>query len=177
MLLGCCLFGWSCTSVKSGTADPGWKTFLQERLPLLGHRNWIVVTDMAYPLQTKPGVEMVFAPESYAEVLSFVRRSIEEADHVYPHVYQDQELAYLQEDQCAGIEAFRTSVDGVLVADSVMALPHERLLGKLDSISTLYRVLVVKTSLTMPYTSTFFELDCRYWDAGQQKKLSGRMVE
>ena len=30
-----------------------WQTVLQEKLPLLGHRNWIVITDMAYPLQAK----------------------------------------------------------------------------------------------------------------------------
>lgn len=34
---------------KTSVAD--WKESLQEKLPLLGHRNWIVVTDMAYPLQ------------------------------------------------------------------------------------------------------------------------------
>lgn len=28
-----------------------WQSKLQEKLPLLGHRNWIVITDMAYPLQ------------------------------------------------------------------------------------------------------------------------------
>ena len=28
-----------------------WQTILQDKLPLLGHRNWIVITDMAYPLQ------------------------------------------------------------------------------------------------------------------------------
>ena len=44
-----------------------WQTVLQDKLPLLGHRNWIVITDMAYPLQTREGITTLYANEPYTE--------------------------------------------------------------------------------------------------------------
>ena len=34
-----------------------WRERLTEELPVLGHRNWIVVADAAYPAQCRPGIE------------------------------------------------------------------------------------------------------------------------
>ena len=56
-----------------------WKVVLEEKMPLIGHRNWIVVTDMAYPLQTDPGIITVFAPEPYEQVLAKVNGMIKKA--------------------------------------------------------------------------------------------------
>ena len=42
-------------------AADNWKETLRKELPLLGHRNWIVVADSAYPLQTAPGIETIRA--------------------------------------------------------------------------------------------------------------------
>jgi len=44
------------------TAPPSpsdWKAKVAETIPLLGHRNWILVVDSAYPLQSSPGVETI----------------------------------------------------------------------------------------------------------------------
>ena len=39
-------------------ANPSsWQMKVQEELPLLGHRNWIVIVDSAYPLQTSRGLK------------------------------------------------------------------------------------------------------------------------
>lgn len=51
-------------SVTYKQDSAGWQTVLQEKLPLLGHRNWIVITDMAYPLQTKEGITTLYTSES-----------------------------------------------------------------------------------------------------------------
>ena len=40
-------------------ATPDWNQRLAEAMPLLGHRNWILVVDSAYPLQISPGIETV----------------------------------------------------------------------------------------------------------------------
>ena len=50
-------------SGKSMKENPksDWEERLEAELPLLGHRNWIVVTDMAYPLQSAPGIETIYA--------------------------------------------------------------------------------------------------------------------
>jgi len=37
-------------------------------------------------------------------------------------------------------------------------------------------VLVIKTDMTIPYTSVFFELDCGYWDSDAEKRLREGML-
>ena len=57
-------------------------------MPLLGHRNWIVVTDMAYPLQTNPGVLTLDATaDDFPTVLRTIRGELDSASHVVAHVY------------------------------------------------------------------------------------------
>jgi hypothetical protein len=51
------------TLINSSIASESWKAELKKELPLLGHRNWIVVADSAYPLQTSPGIETITANE------------------------------------------------------------------------------------------------------------------
>ena len=67
ILLAACQPAISHTTQKDDDKVADWKTFLKEELPLLGHRNWIVVTDMAYPLQTNPGIKTIFAAEPFTE--------------------------------------------------------------------------------------------------------------
>ncbi len=38
-------------------------------------------------------------------------------------------------------------------------------------VSSLCRVVIIKTPLTLPYTSTFFNLDCGYWDTDREAKI------
>ncbi len=140
-------------------------------MPLLGHRNWIVVTDMAYPLQTNPGIDTFYAPEPYAEVVGTVARMLSEAPHVSPHIYQDTEQLAMSESLCDGWNDYRRSLAAALDMGEVVYLPHEDLIRRLDEVSSLCKVVIIKTSLTIPYTSTFFELDCGYWDACREKAI------
>ena len=41
----------------------------------------------------------------------------------------------------------------------------------LDQSAQLFRVLIIKTEMTIPYTSVFFELDCGYWNADAEQRL------
>lgn len=139
---------------KTSVAD--WKESLQEKLPLLGHRNWIVVTDMAYPLQADPGIITLYAPETFGNVAAFVMDRIRRSEHVFAHIYQDREQLALTEELCPGVTAYRNSLSKVLDgSEKVTFLPHEELISKLDSVSKLYQVVVIKTALTLPYTSIF----------------------
>ena len=87
----------------------------------------------------------------------------------------------LTEELCPGVTAYRNSLSKVLDgSEKVTFLPHEELISKLDSVSKLYQVVVIKTALTLPYTSIFFELDCKYWDAVREvtvRKLSMDAVD
>lgn len=170
-LVVCVLFSACCNQAEKQEIKPDWQEVLQEKLPLLGHRNWIVVTDMAYPLQSKPGILTLFAEEPYEEVLAHVQQTLGKAPHVYAHVYQDQELSLLKDDLCPGIDLFRLQLKDVLSGSEVTAIPHEQLIARLDSASQLFQVVIIKTNLAKPYTSTFFELDCKYWNAEKQEAL------
>ena len=53
MLLNSCNLQQPACAEGTAAATCSWQTILQDKLPLLGHRNWVVITDMAYPLQAK----------------------------------------------------------------------------------------------------------------------------
>ena len=154
--------------------DAGWKEELREKMPLLGHRNWIVVTDMAYPLQSKEGITTLFAEEPYQEVLSFVTTLIEETPHTFAHTYLDKELSFLTDNIAPGIDSLKNEIEEIL-KNGATFMEHEELIKKLDEMSRLYQIVIVKTPLTIPYTSVFFELYCKYWSTEQQKKLELQM--
>jgi hypothetical protein len=150
-----------------------WKEELKEALPLLGHRNWIVVTDMAYPLQTAQGIKTLYTDESCMEVLTFVFNEIEKAPHIKPLIYQDKELTYLDDKDAEGADLLREQMQ-TLLGNQVTPVPHEQLIARLDEVSRMFNVLILKTNLTIPYTSTFFELDCNYWNGEKEKALQKR---
>lgn len=149
-------------------AEADWKEVLTEQMPLLGHRNWIVVTDMAYPLQTNPGITTLLASEPYDEVIRTVDSLIKNAPHVFAHIYQDREQQALSEELAPGWDDYKARMNEVLDLGDVQFVPHEELIKRLDSVSNLCKVVIMKTTLTIPYTSTFFELDCNYWDAERE---------
>ena len=154
----------SCGKEKiDSNGKESWQTELEAQLPLLGHRNWIVVTDMAYPLQSRTGVQTLYADAPYEEVLRFVDQTIAQHPHVSQIVYQDEELNALDETLCPGIDAFKESVASVLGKEAITYIPHEQLIARLDSVSQTFQVVIIKTNLLKPYTSTFFELGCKYW--------------
>ena len=171
ILLAACQPAITHTTQKDDDKVADWKTFLKEELPLLGHRNWIVVTDMAYPLQTNPGIKTIFAAEPYEEVVETVNSMIEEAPHVFAHIYQDQEQQALSEELVPGWDEYKARMSQALDLSNVRWMPHEELIARLDEVSRLCQVVIIKTSLTIPYTSTFFELDCGYWDGERERKI------
>ena len=156
-------------SAATPTTDTtaAWVTTLQERLPLLGHRNWIVITDMAYPLQANPSIETLYSGESYERTLATVWEAVARQPHIAAHVYQDLESQRLTEAVRPGIEDYRSETARLLGQGTVSYRPHEELILHLDSVSRLYRVVIVKSRSTLPYTTTFLELDCKYWNAAQ----------
>ena len=52
---------------------------------------------------------------------------------------------------------------------------HEELIARLDKAAATFNVLVLKTTLTLPYTSVFVELECGYWSGDAEKRLREAM--
>ena len=83
-----------------------WTHELDRVLPLLGHRNWILVVDKAYPLQSSPGITTIDTQASLTAVLEKVVASVKTSTHVNPIFYTDKELGFISEDLAPGVEAF-----------------------------------------------------------------------
>ena len=148
-----------------------WKQRLGDLLPLLGHRNWIVVADAAYPAQSNPGIETIVSGDDQIQVVRHVQDAITSSSHVRANVYADMELAHVPESDAPGIEDYRRQLVEALRGARVAYIPHEQIIQKLDQSAQLFRILLIKTDMTIPYTSVFFELDCGYWNIEAEQRL------
>jgi len=153
----------------------GWESVITDRLSAMGHRNWIVVADSAYPKQVAAGVETVPTGEDHFLVLKTVLDAISAAEHVRPIVHLDAELQYLGEDDAPGIEAFRKDLAQQLKGQDVQSHSHEEIIGKLDEAGKSFHVLLLKSNLTLPYTTVFLQLDCGYWSDEAEQNLRRSM--
>jgi hypothetical protein len=157
-------------------ANPtSWQTKVQQELPLLGHRNWIVIVDSAYPLQTSPGIETVDTGADQLTVVREVLHSIADSRHVRPIVFMDAELPFLSEREAPGVTKYRSEITSVLGNLPVQSVLHEQLIQKMNQTSNSFHVLILKTTLTVPYTSVFLRLDCKYWSDADEQKLRQEM--
>jgi hypothetical protein len=167
-LLGAVLMA---TMTPAAEPPADWRKLLAERLPALGHRNWVVVADSAYPAQTSPGIETVVTGEDHLTVLSAVLEQMGRAKHLRPVVLLDAELARIPEADAPGIDRLRGELADRLKAYKPRPVLHEELIGRLDKAGEKFRVLVLKTNLALPYTSVFLELDCGYWKPEAEARL------
>jgi len=152
-----------------------WEKILEERLPLFGHRNWIVVADAAYPSQSSPGIETIVTGVSQQIAIKKVLARLRACKHINPIVHVDRELALVDEKDAPGIDSYRNWLKGALKGLSVTMTPHEEIISSLDRAARMFSVLIVKSNLTIPYTSVFIELGCGYWDTASEARLRSRM--
>jgi L-fucose mutarotase/ribose pyranase (RbsD/FucU family) len=160
------------TSTLSQTA---WQEALHKCLPLFGHRNWIVVADAAYPLQSRNGVKTLVSDAEHIDVVKAVLAAIQAAEHIRPIVYMDLELDFVAESDAPGVSKLRKQLQTCFDQAAVHRMPHDEIIKKLDQTGSIFEVLVVKSSLTLPYTSVFLELDCGYWNEAAEQRLRKMM--
>jgi len=160
-------------AIVCGCAGPGeaWRARLEGELPRMGHRNWIVVADSAYPLQSAAGIETVVTGSGQIEVVDHVLKQIAKAPHVQAIVLLDAELDSVSEEDAPGVTAYREELKKLLEGRKVAAMPHEEIIAKLDEAAKLFKILLLKTDMVLPYTSVFLELDCGYWGAEKEGRL------
>ena len=148
-----------------------WEKALRQSLPLYGHRNWIVIADSAYPNHSNPGIETIATGTDHLEVLKRVLAVLAIQQHVRPVIYTDYELARLSETDAPGVNVYRLTLSSLLGKQSNQALPHDEIISRLDKAATLFRVLILKTTLCIPYTSVFLNLECGYWTTDAEARL------
>jgi hypothetical protein len=152
-----------------------WQTRVAQVMPLLGHRNWIMIVDSAYPLQSSTGVETLETNADQLDVLRKVLATIDASIQVRPIVYMDAELPYVSEKDAPGVTAYRAGVKSVLGGRAITPLPHEQIIAKVDEVGKTFHILVLKTTMTVPYTSVFLQLNCKYWSDDAEAELRKAM--
>ena len=92
-----------------------------------------------------------------------------------PVVFIDRELKYVPEQRARGIGNYREKLKQALIKRSVSELPHDEIIEQIDEAGQTFRVLLIKTDLTLPYTSVFIRLDAGYWSSEDEKELRAAM--
>jgi hypothetical protein len=164
-------------TVLSAQPDPppNWRAKVNAVMPLLGHRNWILIVDSAYPLETSPGIETIDTDAHQLEVVQYVLEAINASIHVSPLIYMDSELPFVSDEDAPGASNYRRQVGDLLHNYPVASLPHDTILSNIDQAGQKFQVLVLKTRMTTPYSSVFIRLDCKYWTGEAEKRLRAKM--
>lgn len=136
----------------------------------LGHRNWIVIADSAFPDMVAPGIETVVGYD-----LETVFHAVTRKPHVRAEIILDAELDFLSEEDAPGVDAFRTRLAQLLEDEAPTRLPHAEILALMDEMGRTYRIVVIKTDLNVPYASVFLRLDCGYWSPESEAGLRARI--
>jgi hypothetical protein len=157
------------------TKAPVWTDALAAYLPALGHRNWIVVADSAFPLQISPGIETLVSNEDHFTVLDKVLKAVDAAKHIRPKVYLDKELSFVTEGLAPGADDARRRLEEALKGRGALPVLHEELIARLDQAGKTFKVVMIKTTLAVPYTSVFLELDCGYWGPEAEARMREKM--
>jgi L-fucose mutarotase/ribose pyranase (RbsD/FucU family) len=163
------------TGFTAAAQQPEWQTRLAHVLPLMGHRNWIMIVDSAYPLQSSTGVETLETNTDQVEVIRNVLGAIDSSIHVRPIVYMDAELPFVPEKDAPGVTAYRGAIKTLLAGQKITSLPHEQIIAKVDEVGKTFHIVVLKTTMTVPYTSVFLQLNCKYWSDDAEAQLRKAM--
>jgi len=161
---------------SASLSSAGWKSKVAQAMPLLGHRNWILIVDSAYPLQSSPGIETIETNASLPEVLQSVLAIVNKAPHVRPDLFMDAELPFVPDADAPGASTYREQIARTLTSYKIQSLPHEKLIANIDEASKTFRVLVLKTNMTIPYSSVFMRLNCRYWSDEAEARMRAKMA-
>lgn len=160
---------------KLNAGASSWKQEVDKTLPLLGHRNWIIVVDKAFPLQNSAGMQIINTNELLLPVLKYLIQQTNAATHIKPIIYGDKELSFITEQQAPGVTQFLIDRQQLFNGQLVQTILHDSVFAKLDDAAKLFKVIVLKTNETIPYTSVFLQLDCAYWSADKEKQLRSKM--
>ena len=91
-------------------------------------------------------------------------------------IYTDKELGFITQELVPEIENYRKSLAGIIGNSNIQVLLHDSVFVKIDEASKLFKTLVLKTNETIPYSSVFLQLDCKYWSPDQESQLRELML-
>jgi L-fucose mutarotase/ribose pyranase (RbsD/FucU family) len=152
-----------------------WQSHVKDELDLMGHRNWILIVDSAYPQQVGAGIEIIETNADQFDVVRTVLDGIKNSIHVRPIVFMDAELPFVSDQKAPGVSNYRAQITTLLGDYKVTSRLHQSLIDEVAKDGERYRVLILKTNLAIPYTSLFIHLDCKYWSSDDERSLREEM--
>lgn len=154
-----------------------WRDEFVAEMPMLGHRNWVVIADAAFPQQCSAGMKMLYADASLLDAATEILSIVKQAKHVRSRIMTDLELDALDDVLCPGVEQFRRDLDRLVSGHGGrLPVPHEDILKQMSEVGKTYTILMIKTPMTIPYTSVFIDLQCGYWSDSAEAQMRARMV-
>jgi len=171
-----------CATVLVGCAshvepESPWKDSIRNELGYLGARNWVVISEAAFPIYSRRGLRVIQVDADIPEVLDGLEEVIEEKHHVQPRVYVTTEVGEVPYDYAPGIKAHKKDLETALHGRETVQLDNDILMKLMNNTSKTYRVLVIKTRTALPYSSIFVELGSGYWSADSEVVLRKKMEQ
>lgn len=152
-----------------------WVKQMESTIKAFGHRNWVLVADSAFPMLSSPGITMLVTDADHVDTLRGVLECINSCPHIRPVIHLDAELQYIEEQDAPGITTLRQQFNQLLNGLEVRREPHLELIRRVSDAARSFQVLVLKTNITLPYTTVFIELECGYWDEVRENRLRSTM--
>ncbi len=154
----------------------GWKARVATELPLLGHRNWILIVDSAYPLQVSPGIETIETNANQLDVVRYVLNTVNHSIHVRPYIFMDAELPFVPDQDAPGASAYRAQIGALLGGYHVHSELHDKVIAEIGETGKSFKVLILKTNMTVPYSSVFIQLRAKYWSDAAETRMREKMA-
>ena len=155
--------------------DGSIQSVLRPQLSELGAGNWLVISEAAFPIQSRRGLDVIQLDADIPELVDTVEQVIEETYHIKPRIYLTTEIEHVEYDYAPGVSNYRKKLKESLHGRETLKLDHDILLSILKDTSKSYRVLVIKSRTALPYSSVFMELDSGYWGTESESALRRAM--
>ena len=86
-----------------------------------------------------------------------------------------RKLKHIREGDAPGVNAIHKAMDRLPEEHNVLEFEHEQIISKLNECARFFRIVVLKSTLTIPYTSVFLELEGGYWSGEAKCAVRRRM--
>lgn len=154
---------------------PTWLSTVDQEVQKLGSFNWIIIAEPSFPALSRSGVTTITTPVSTTDALDGVLQTLDAHSHVRPRIHLTREASAITEHDTPGINDYRAKIKKVLNERETLTLTNNALNLLITDARKNYRILVIKTTTSLPYTSVFMELESGYWDGVSETALRKRM--
>lgn len=155
--------------------DEIWQVQLSDNLAMMGAQNWVVIAESSYPAYSGTSVDTLLATKPSDVVFEQVLNTIETEGHVQPRIMVPSELRHIDEDYAPGITAYRENIYKLLPGRFYYEVPNRIINSQITEAAKQLKILVIKTTTSLPYSNIYIELDSGYWNSDSEATLRAKL--